>query len=136
MKIYNTTLETLQEALKRTNEIFNGNVIWNRSPESLNEKDTAFVLTLRVKNSSDYGARRSTIGRKMVSACYHVHGMFFDYLFELSDTVRVRTGQQHLESKYDNWNDFNIGSEYQPCMMSYACECSENGLYHYFKGTY
>ena len=129
MKIFNVNEQILQEALKLTNTSFDDNIIWNRAPDSMNNANTTFRLTLRVKSSSGKGARRAAFtGHKMISACWHVHGFFMDHIFNVAklnglNDLYIRVATQKLESKADNWKDYNIGSEYRPCDFSTACEC-------------
>ena len=46
-------------------------------------------FTLKVKDSKERGARRSWTGRILINACWHVHGEFFDKLFEINSEVFI-----------------------------------------------
>lgn len=116
MLIRNVSLLDLETALGDTNDAFENNVIWNRSPEPVGK---GFRLTLRVKDSKGAGARRSNAGRRLVSACWHVHGTFFD---NLPEGAAIRTGEITVHP-HEDWQDRNIGSMFQPLMHSDACEC-------------
>lgn len=116
MLIRNVSLTDLEMALGDTNDAFENNVIWNRSPEPVGK---GFRLTLRVKDSKGAGARRSHTGRRLVSACWHVHGTFFD---ALPEKAVIRTSDS-ITHPNDEWQDRNIGSMFQPLMHSDACEC-------------
>lgn len=114
------TFEQLRAALDHVNTLYEGNICWNREPERISKNKIAF--TLRVIDSSKPGARRSASGRRLVSACYHVHGHLFDYL--LNNGVRViQSAGQTIRSHSDNWSDWNAGSMMYPAYMSELCEC-------------
>lgn len=131
MKVYNTNEKKLNIALSKVNDKYNGNVIWNRSPELISKRNNGYRLTLRVKSSDEKGARISTIGHRMVSACWHVHGDFFDILFNEGvekilcgydpETKQIRT----MNDKQDNWNDWVVGNEWiGQHMASELCRCN------------
>ena len=123
MKVLNTNSLALHSALQAVNEVYQGNIKF-RSVESLNQKETTFRFTLTVENSSRPGARRSRNGRRIAAACWHVHGDFFDALFEYSPAAIIRvSGEAPITATAGNWVDRNIGSEYQPFWFSEACDC-------------
>ena len=121
MKVYHTTQENLDKALAKVNKKFDNNIIYNRYPEALNKKRTSFVLTLRVKDSSMAGHRvdfhLTTKGnrRKLSSACWHVHGEFFDALNKEAEIVTLG----NRTSPGREWADWNAGGIY----MSDLCDC-------------
>ena len=123
----NTTIGELEQALQKTNEIFDGNVIWNRQPEW---KGNQLHFTLRVRNSHNKGARRGVSGKCMISACWHVHGVFFDQLLDLNENVIIRTATAIIDIDDGNWVDQEIGSQVQPLRYSEACDC--NPMENYF----
>lgn len=122
MKYYNVSLEILEKALKYVNIKYDDNVIWNSEPSLVSKRKQSYHTTLRVKSSSKIGARRSATGSKMISACWHVHGDFFDIMFMLG--CNLITGGydkvRRLYSEKDNWDDFKITHN---MYMSEACEC-------------
>jgi len=63
----------------------------------------------------------------MVSACWHVHGTFFEKLLIVKPTARILSTMagKVLEITKDsgNWQDLNIGSDRNPVYASEACEC-------------
>jgi hypothetical protein len=131
MKALNVTKDQLEEALRLTNERYDQNVIWNREPEPTNKKETSWRFTLRVRDSSGPGARRSAPlwhqkRRKLIAACWHVHGHFFEHLFELCPELKLRVATHNIDHPNEIWLDQNIGSQMYPYMYSDACECSEN----------
>jgi len=128
MIIKNVSSNQLEMALVRTNKVFDNNVIWNNF-EILNRKANRFRVTLRVRNSHCLGARlgqhvseRTGNRRHLINACWHVHGVFFDFL---PQGAEIRSGRFIIHPG-DRWNDFDIGSMISPLMMSDACECYEN----------
>lgn len=123
MKAHGASAAEMEAALRETNKEFDDNVEFKRFDITRN-----FInFTLKVKNSSGPGARRSTWNRhKMISACWHVHGTFFDKLFEIAPDARITTsmgGRREITRFHGNWEDANIGSQVRPCYASEACEC-------------
>ena len=120
MLIY-ATLEQIQEALDKANEHFGGNLIFNRGPDKYGK---AYRVTLRVEDSKGLG-HRLTVSRyygkqrRLVSACWHAHGRFFD---ALPEGTRIVVRHQTIYAD-ERWHDYNIGSIMLPCYASEACEC-------------
>ena len=119
------TIEQLEKALLATNRKFGGNLAFN----NLKQEGKRVRFTLRANSSADAGHRRGLPGgRRMVSACWHAHGSFFEELFKINPSAKVfssRTGW--ITATYGNWQDFNIGSQMSPVYMSEACDCAEAG---------
>jgi hypothetical protein len=118
MKARNVTRDEMYEALDKTNEIYSGNVEFNRF-----EGSRVFNFTLRVKDSLGPGARRGWTGRRMVAACWHVHGHFFEKLIEINPNAEIVSCYSKISAAGGNWQDRNIGSMVQPLYYSEACEC-------------
>src|SRR5689334_2909273 len=128
----NCTIADLYKALELTNEKFNGNVTFNREPEFIGKN---IRFTLRVISSKDAGHRRGfSFGerpaKRLTSACWHVHGKFFDALIlnVNSNAVIVSRSDKMQKNEYHNyvdgnWEDTNIGSIYNPLYFSEACDC-------------
>ena len=87
--ITNATTDQLRQALDEVNKLYDGNVIFNRQPEPVGSR---IRFTLRVKDSKKPGDRRSHQGRRMSSACWHVHRDFFDELFKVNPESYVVAG--------------------------------------------
>lgn len=116
------SFSTLFQALKKINKEYDNNITFNREPEYVYyNRDLNF--TLRVKESSGPGARRGYTGRKMINACWHVHGDFFDAVFEIEPDAVIWSRGQKITKEYGNWEDDNIGSIMNPLSFSEACEC-------------
>lgn len=115
----------LQKALVIVNKKYAGNVIFNRQPEALNSAGTRARFTLRVKDSRAPGARRTREGRRIPSACWHVHGHYFEALFIINPRARVFSGGRWITATEGNWQDRNIGSIMEPFNHSAACECRD-----------
>ena len=129
MKYTHCTMSDLQRALEKVNEKYEGNIAFNRL-------DTR-GFTLRVTDSKGPGHRLgfppykgSGMGndwdkrKRMVSACWHVHGDFFDALFEINYNARITSRGKTIDSGQGNWEDFDIGSIMCPYYASEACECN------------
>lgn len=127
----NCTMEDLNKALEIVNKKFDQNVIFNRIEQA--GKNIRF--TLRVRDSKLPGHRRgfsfgSRPAKRLTSACWHVHGHFFDALIlEVNQNAVIvsRECQLYKQSYNDtvsnNWQDSNIGSVYNPLYFSEACDC-------------
>ena len=132
MIVKNVTRQDLQKALDLVNGLFSGNVIWNRAPEYIGRDrygHDKLRLTLRVKDSRGPGARlsiphlRGDKQRHLISACWHVHGHFYDALPpEAVIQVSIRDGMHNI-SPGDRWHDWDCGSRMHPAYMSELCEC-------------
>ena len=116
--IIKATKKDIECALETVNLSFEGNVIFNRFDST---SDTRHNVTLRVENSKGLGAKRGFSGRRTISACWHVHGVFID---SLPDEARIFSSYFNKWIKPgDKWNDKNIGSLASPQRYSDACDC-------------
>lgn len=122
MIIIGAELKDIKAALDKVNQEYKGNVEFNRYPESLGftrDGRPKMRLTLRVNDSHGAGARLSHQGRRMVAACWHVHGRFF---MALPASCTIKAGPLTL-TPASPWHDMNIGSQVQPLYYSEACGC-------------
>jgi len=133
MKAKNCTMEELQAALDIVNVQYKGNVGW----KSLDPQRKQIAFTLKVRDSKGPGHRlgfpqppRSwkgetnwKPGKRMPFACWHVHGYFFEALFQVNPNAAVLSGRSWITKDGGNWQDRNIGSQAYPLMFSEACEC-------------
>lgn len=116
----NATQEQLYSALQTVNENYNGNIQFRRlDQQSANRR----MFTLRVEDSSGAGARRAASGRRTVSACWHVHGEFFEALLKQDENIFIRSNGRRIDKHGGNWEEINIGSEFMPVYMSTLCDC-------------
>jgi hypothetical protein len=133
MLIKNATREQLDKALEQTNKEYDGNVIYNEIT-SINQKGTRHRMTLRVKEAHGKGARlgfyqnpNTGNRRHLISACWHVHGTFFDNLLNIAPEAEIKAGTltiyKTINGVFNNWQDRNIGSQMNPFYFSEACEC-------------
>lgn len=123
MIIKNINVSDLEKALEVTNKKYNNNIIWQRAPEAMGRR---YRFTLRVKSSKEAGARRGTDQkrRKLINACWHVHGDMFEAIFKIAPGAVITTGGKKITADAGNWEDRNIGSIMSPCYYSDACECN------------
>jgi hypothetical protein len=134
MYIKNATMGEVERALRQINGKgdvddgkFSGNVCWNREPEW---KGKQIALTLRVKESNGPGHRlgfcRTSRGnrKRLTSACWHVHGYFFEALLEINPNIVIKSLNKTIDINGGNWQNWNIGSIMDPLYHSEACECS------------
>jgi hypothetical protein len=113
-------IDQLNEALSVINKKYKDNIIFNRL-EQMSSNRVCF--TLKVKDSNEPGARRGTTGRRLINACWHVHGDFFDALFDIDDSNTIVSMGKFINVDGGNWEDKNIGSGMNPMYYSEACEC-------------
>ena len=132
MKAYKVTQSQMESALAEVNRKYDGNVIWKRFEPS----GSGFNFTLKVERSTDAGGRLgfclTTKGnrRHIAAACWHVHGDFFDALFEVAPQSYVRSMGRKITKDQGNWQDRNIGSQMNPFYYSEACDCADHLNYH------
>jgi len=120
MKYKNCTSGDLESALHKVNEKYDGNIRFKTLE--------ANSFTLTVKSSRGPGARRGVAGRRIAAACWHVHGDFFDALFEVAPEAVVISGylpkgRHRITIDGGNWQDWQAGSLYHPAYASELCEC-------------
>jgi len=122
----NATTEDLENALIVVNQRFNNNVIWNRF--DINGKN--LNITLRVVSSKGRG---HSIGygyllsghkpKRLISACWHVHGYFFEALLKIAPDAVIISRGRRIDQYGGNWEDWDAGSMMYPQYMSEKCEC-------------
>jgi hypothetical protein len=129
--ITNATRDQLEAALTEVNAKYGGNIRWNREPEQTGRR---LAFTLRTVSSKGPGHSRGTNflgfdkgfekGKRLPSACWHVHGYLFDALLK-NDGVYIISRGKRIDKDGGNWEDFNAGSQMFPFMMSDRCDCEE-----------
>ena len=117
MKIYRCTVRQVVDALARANALFDNNLVFNHCYGHPTYTD----VTLRVIDSRGAGARRGLSGSRLVSACWHAHGTFFDAL-PVPARIVTRQGTTYPGAP---WVDASIGSMMNPLMYSDACGCAQ-----------
>lgn len=132
------TYEQLQSALSKVNENYDGNIEFkDGTPE---RQGKAWRVRLGVKDSKGPGAHLSIRYwfsgqqhlRRSNSACWHVHGEFFDALPE-GTSIRTRGETTHAGG---GWNDFNVGSMMFPVYASESCLCEGEVSISWAKSSY
>lgn len=120
MIIKNANAEQICQALEVINETYNKNICFN----NFKREGQRYRITLRVRNSRLAGARRSGTGRRTVSACWHVHGDFFDQLLKINPNaiINLSSGLK-INKDHGNWIDIELGSIYNRVYMSDLCDC-------------
>jgi hypothetical protein len=132
MRAINCLKEDLHKALALVNQKYAGNVAFREIVP--NGRGTRFTLKVvdcrkpghrlgfehpywQTKTGKPYKPRRLTY------ACWHVHGDFFDALFEINPKAKIRARKDLITINGGNWQDTNIGSQMYPQYFSEACEC-------------
>ena len=119
----NCSVDDLERALYIVNRKYDNNIEFKRLEPSKK------LFTLKCKDSKKPGHRLHYSGfngktRKGNSACWHVHGDFFDALFRIKPTSYVISMRKKITKSNGNWEDRNIGSIYYPVQYSESCECN------------
>jgi hypothetical protein len=127
MLFKNISIDQLNQALELTNKKYAGNVEFKNIAQKSKNVITA---TLKVKSSRGKGAKLGVSGlmgygtvKHTVSACWHVHGNFFESVFMVSPSAEITSLGKKITVHGGNWEDFNIGSIIHPVYASEACEC-------------
>ncbi len=128
MIIRHATKHDIQQALDKTQPKYNNNLSFNR----FDSFGKAYRVTLRVKDSKLPGHKISFNAlpfggkpRRLASACWHVHGDFFDSLISIAPEATITTAwAKRISKRGDNWKDFNIGCSMYPQYASDACDCT------------
>ena len=126
MKAYKVTTDQMETALQKVNQKYDGNVIWKR----FEQNGSGVHFTLTVNKSTNPGGRLgfhlTSKGnrRHIAAACWHVHGDFFDALFDIAPDAYVRSMGRKITKDQGNWQDRNIGSQMNPFYYSEACDCA------------
>jgi len=129
----NCSAEDLRKALYEVNKKYARNVCFNQFPEL--RGSNRLIFTIKVRDSRKPGHRRGfphngKKGKRLAHACWHVHGDFFDALFEINPDAVITSGKRKITASQGNWIDQNIGSMVQPYMFSEACDCgSQSSLF-------
>ncbi len=131
MIIKHATQDQIREALSKISPKYNFNLKFReRTPEPIGKAN--FRVRLGVKNSHGKGASihqrynffDGTLSeRHLRSACWHVHGNFFDALFELCPDALVYARGNKITASQGNWQDYDVGSQLFPVMASDSCDC-------------
>ena len=138
MIIRNATKGQIVMALNRVGDMYKDNLAFNR----LDQQGNSYRVTLRVNDSKGVGAGRGSYQmhyisgksydwawehrRKLVSACWHVHGDFFEVLFRLCPRAVVISRGNKITAQGGNWKDFDMGSIMCLYPASKACECKKD----------
>jgi len=125
MILSNCTKRDINKALAHVNHRFAGNIMLNNY-QQMSGSGLRHRVTLRVLDSHGEGAHISRHmeayghkARRTNSACWHVHGEFFD---TLPHGTRI-TSLGKVVMAGDMWNDFSIGSVMFTIFASESCNC-------------
>ena len=111
----NASKESLVKALENVNKAQGYKLTFNRCPESQGRFQH---FTIRSEKSKIHGASISHSGRNTTSASWEAHGNFFEELLKLDPTCKIISAKSTIDINGGNWQDFNIGSLYQPMYAS------------------
>jgi hypothetical protein len=130
MKFKNVTVEDMNQALKAINERFDGNIAFNR----FDVGTKTINATLRVISSKS-GSKGRKLNQSWLiskkgfksgsSACWHVHGYFFESLLKIAPNAEITTQYGRIDKSGGNWVDHQKGSLMEPIMYSELCECNQ-----------
>lgn len=136
MIIKNVSELDLKRAIAIVNEKYEDNIEIFIESRGKNLKVNLRVKNANKKNGSIAGRKLNqsqfmgyTKGAKANgSACWHVHGDFFDTLLDINPKAIIETSLSAIyKNEYGltvgNWEDKNIGSLMNPVLYSECCEC-------------
>ena len=115
----NIAIGQVKQALETINKKYDNNIVF----KTLNELGHRVHFTLTVKNSRGKGGRIGHTGRRIAAACWHVHGTLFDEIFNICPDAVITACGNKITMNEGNWQDKNIGSQFQPLFYSEACDC-------------
>ncbi len=127
MKLKGLAENELVAALNHANTMHEWNLEFNRHPE---RKGNFLHFTLRVRDSSKAGAKRSVSGRRLTAACWHAHRDVMRMIFAVNPDALLVTalaryeGLDDFERKFPDTGDLNIGTVFDPLYLSDACLCT------------
>ena len=116
----NATESQLDQALIQVNKLYDNNIQFNNFQY---QSTNRIRFTLRVKSSKGPGHRVTQTGKRLINACWHVHGHFFDILFDIDPGIWIKSGRDKITVDQGDWKDKNIGSIMDPLYFSQACDC-------------
>ena len=120
MKIKGLSIEQLETALSNVNKKHGYKL---RFVDGISKNGNFLNCRLRSEKSNIEGASKSVSGRNSVSASWHAHGYFFDELYDMNPNALIYSGGLKMMSKADNWQDYNLGSQINPCFASELSIC-------------
>lgn len=140
MKFIGVTQTGLVNALGVVNLMYGDNVIFNRCDYVTTRRDgrEEWRVTLRTRSSRGPGHGRSVRlsgfrgegwgGRRLATACWHVHGNFLDALAAISRDdaeMEINWGERRRCRIADHgWEDHWVGNAYSGQMQSEMCDCN------------
>jgi hypothetical protein len=114
------------KALENVNSYYDGNIKF-RKLEPKDSKDiamaTSFLFTLGVNDCRGMGSMTNVQGnRRSSTACWHVHGDFFDFL---NEEAMIKSGQvKGWIRPGDEWNTVvKNGPMFSQVHMEDLCDC-------------
>lgn len=112
----NATLNDVKKAIETINQKHGYKIIL-KDYSQISKNRLRF--TIRSERSKIHGASISASGRNSVAASWYAHGYLFQELIDAG--YWIKTARQKIESHLDNWQDYNVGSLFNPI---YASDCS------------
>ncbi len=128
MKATNVTQISMYRALGKINKRYNGNISFARMTVLLirsHNKET-INFTLKVDDNHGQGARvyrRFGKIKRTHRACWHVHGYFFEALFEVCPEAVVISAGKKITKDGGNWQPVGNGMGWAGCEEN-ACDCN------------
>jgi hypothetical protein len=121
MQAKHCTMDDLDKALDIVNKKYAGNVRFY----DVGTRGKRILFRLKTNNSKGPGVSRAASGKRTGSGCWHVHGDFFDALFQVNPEAEVSTGRVDgkITKDFGNWQDWNVGSQVNYLEASEACDC-------------
>ena len=108
MKAKNVTVDEMEKALMKVNQKYDDNIIFNRF-----DAEKTITFTLKCKDSKKAGHRIHNTyfydgevkSKRGISACWHVHGDFFDALIGINEDAVITSSFAKIDKNGGNWQD-------------------------------
>ena len=114
----NATPQDLIQALRITNNIFSGNIVFTLYP-AVKGSHTHFGL--QVSKADQPGASHDP--KIMGSVCWHVLGHFFNALFVVNPDCHIHTALGKFSREFGTWSSSPIGAVFNTELYRDLCGC-------------
>jgi hypothetical protein len=129
MILTSSKLDAVQvsEIVRRISEKMYGGNLYAVKCERISARRTRF--TLKVRDSKEIGAHRSSSGRRTVSACWHAHRDVMHAIFYVDPSASLTSGLVRYEGldsfldRYLSTYHHNAGSMMSPVPYGSLCSC-------------
>jgi len=115
MKASYTSKEDLVKALEEVNKMYDGNICF-LDESNLDKKPLSFRLWTKSYdgkgfkvNTRSYKLGWTKNAKRHPAACWHVHGHFFEELFEINPNAVIYSNGSKITAESGNWIEQHAG---------------------------